>query len=74
LKHLGRAALLGALLCAPLPAFAETSIAAYQAVREALVAALVAVACTGMFYEVLHFRHVWALFGLVAALALAREP
>lgn len=38
MKHLGRAALLGALLCAPLPAFAETSIAAYQAVREALVA------------------------------------
>jgi O-antigen ligase len=40
----------------------------------ALVAALVAVACTGMFYEVLHFRHVWALFGIVAAIALVREP
>lgn len=39
----------------------------------ALVAALVAVACTGMFYEVLHFRHVWALFGIIAAIALARE-
>jgi O-antigen ligase len=40
----------------------------------ALVAALAAVACTGMFYEVLHFRHVWALFGLIAAIALVREP
>ena len=40
----------------------------------ALLAALVAVACTGMFYEVLHFRQVWALFGVVAAIALAREP
>ena len=38
-----------------------------------LVAALVAVACTGMFYEVLHFRQVWALFGIVAAIASARE-
>jgi hypothetical protein len=38
-----------------------------------LVAALVAVACTGMFYEVLHFRQVWALFGIVAAIALARD-
>jgi hypothetical protein len=38
-----------------------------------LVAALAAVACTGVFYEVLHFRHVWALFGIIAAIALARE-
>jgi O-antigen ligase len=35
---------------------------------EILAAAVVAVAVSGMFYEVLHFRHVWALFGLVAAL------
>jgi O-antigen ligase len=39
----------------------------------ALVAALLAVACSGMFYEVLHFRHVWALFGIIAAVALVRE-
>jgi hypothetical protein len=35
---------------------------------EILAAAVVAMAVSGMFYEVLHFRHVWALFGLVAAL------
>jgi hypothetical protein len=40
----------------------------------ALVAALVTVACTGVFYEVLHFRHVWALFGIVAAIASVRDP
>jgi hypothetical protein len=28
------------------------------------------VAISAMFYEVLHFRHVWALFGLIAALEL----
>lgn len=37
MKHLVRAAALVALCCAPLPALAETSFAAYQAVREALV-------------------------------------
>jgi hypothetical protein len=36
---------------------------------ELLGAALVAVALSAVFYEVLHFRHVWALLGLVAALA-----
>jgi O-antigen ligase len=40
----------------------------------ALIAALLTVACSAMFYEVLHFRHVWVLFGIVAAIALAREP
>lgn len=35
---------------------------------ELLAAAAVAVAISAMFYEVLHFRHVWALFGLIAAL------
>lgn len=38
MKHLVRAAVVGALCCAPLPALAETSLSAYQAVREALVA------------------------------------
>jgi len=38
LKHLVRAAVLGALCCAPLPALAETSFSAYQAVRQALIA------------------------------------
>jgi len=38
---------------------------------EVLGAALVAIAISGLFYEVLHFRHVWALFGLVAALDLS---
>ncbi len=26
---------------------------------------------SGSFYEVLHFRHVWALFGLIAAMHIA---
>lgn len=34
---------------------------------EFLVSALVAVAIAAMFYEVLHFRQVWFLFGLIAA-------
>lgn len=38
---------------------------------ELLVAALVAIAVSALFYEVLHFRHVWALLGLVAALELS---
>jgi O-antigen ligase len=37
---------------------------------ELLGAAVVALACSGWFYEVLHFRHVWALFGLIAAVDL----
>ena len=43
---------------------------------ELLAAAVLAVALSAMFYEVLHFRHVWALFGVVAALALSahRRP
>lgn len=36
---------------------------------ELLAAALVATALSAAFYEVLHFRHVWALFGLVAGLS-----
>lgn len=39
---------------------------------ELLAAACVAIAFSAAFYEVLHFRHVWAVFGLVAALAQAR--
>jgi O-antigen ligase len=38
-------------------------------VPEALVGALVAVLISSAFYEILHFRHVWALFGVVAAVA-----
>jgi hypothetical protein len=38
---------------------------------ELLAAAIVAIAVSGLFYEVLHFRHVWALLGLVAALELS---
>ena len=42
---------------------------------ELLAAAVAAVAVSALFYEVLHFRHVWALFGLVAALEIAgRRP
>jgi O-antigen ligase len=43
-------------------------------VPEALVGALVAMAIASAFYEVLHFRHVWALFGVVAAMALLEKP
>ena len=42
---------------------------------ELLGAAAAAVLVSGLFYEVLHFRHVWALFGLIAAVELwARRP
>lgn len=34
-----------------------------------LVGAMAAIAVAGLFYQTLHFRHAWALFGLVAALA-----
>jgi O-antigen ligase len=37
----------------------------------ALVAALVALSVSALFYEVLHFRQLWALLGIVAALQLA---
>lgn len=36
---------------------------------ELLGACCIAIAMSAMFYEVLHFRHVWAVLGLVAALA-----
>jgi hypothetical protein len=39
----------------------------------ALVAGLAAVAVAGTYYEVLHFRFVWGLLALVAALALPAE-
>jgi hypothetical protein len=39
-----------------------------------LLAALVAVAAAATYYEVLHFRFIWALFGLVAGYAYARSP
>jgi hypothetical protein len=38
---------------------------------ELLVAAVIAIGVSGLFYEVLHFRHVWALLGLIAALELS---
>jgi len=42
-----------------------------------LVSALVAIAISGMFHEILHFRQVWTLLGIVAALhlwAVDRSP
>ena len=39
-----------------------------------LVGALVAVALSGLSHEVLHFRQIWALFGVIAALALWGRP
>jgi O-antigen ligase len=42
-------------------------------VPEALVGALVATLISSAFYEVLHFRHVWALLGVVAAVALMEK-
>jgi len=42
---------------------------------ELLAAGIVVIAVSALFYEVLHFRHVWALLGLVAALELSgRRP
>lgn len=41
---------------------------------ELLGAAVVAMLLSGFFYEVMHYRHVWALFGLVAALDLWARP
>jgi O-antigen ligase len=40
---------------------------------ELLAAACIAIAMSAAFYEVLHFRHVWAVFGLVAALEQANR-
>lgn len=37
---------------------------------ELLICALVVMAVAGLFYEVLHFRHLWAVLGVVAALDL----
>ncbi|MER7005361.1 O-antigen ligase family protein [Dactylosporangium sp. NPDC000555] len=38
---------------------------------ELLAAAAVAIGLSGFIYEVLHFRHVWAVLGLIAALELS---
>ncbi len=46
-------------------------VAAVVAHPGALVGALVAFAIGAGVYEVLHFRHLWALFGVVAALGIA---
>jgi O-antigen ligase len=40
---------------------------------ELLGVAVGAILLSGLFYEVLHFRHVWALFGLIAALEIWRR-
>ncbi len=40
---------------------------------ELLAAACIAIAFSAVFYESLHFRHVWAVFGLVAALEQTRR-
>ena len=37
---------------------------------ELLGAAVIGMFISGMFYQVLHFRHLWALFGLIAAVDL----
>src|SRR6185312_1774081 len=43
--------------------------------RDALRPEFAAVLLSALFYEVLHFRHVWALFGLIAAAELwGRRP
>jgi hypothetical protein len=47
---------------------------AYAAVvprPELLGALLIAIGASASLYEVLHFRHIWALFGLIAVLAIA---
>ena len=41
---------------------------------EFLAGALIAVAVTSVTHEVLHFRYVWPLFGLVACLYLWARP
>jgi O-antigen ligase len=38
----------------------------------ALVGAVLGLAVSGLFYETLHFRHLWAVWGIVAALTLRR--
>ena len=50
----------------PINSAYEEAIPRPQALLGAVAGCLVA----GMFYEVLHFRHVWALFGVVGALYL----
>jgi O-antigen ligase len=40
----------------------------------ALLAAIAGVGIAGAFYEVLHFRHVWLLLGVIAALYYQRPP
>ena len=37
---------------------------------ELLLSAVVAMAFAALFYEVLHFRHLWALLGVIAAAGL----
>jgi hypothetical protein len=51
----------------------DPSLSAIVPRPELLAAACIAIAFSAAFYEVLHFRHVWAVFGLVAALAQARR-
>ena len=48
----------------------DAGFAAVVPVPAAVAAALLALAVTAIFHEVLHFRHVWALFGVVGALYL----
>ena len=52
----------------------DPSLSAIVPRPELLAAACIAIAFSAAFYEVLHFRHVWAVFGLIAALAQARRP
>lgn len=40
---------------------------------EILAAACIAIAFSAAFYETLHFRHVWAVFGIIAAIEQSRR-
>ena len=73
LGAVGLVVLFGALFMRAKPISTERLDAGFAAVvpvPAAIPAALLALAATAMFHEVLHFRHVWALFGIVGALYL----
>ena len=70
---LGLALIVGALVALSAAIAARPLAPAFRSVvrePEYLVGALIVVALAGVSHEVLHFRHVWALFGLVAAVSL----
>jgi hypothetical protein len=73
LGALGLAGLIGALIWYARGALAPLGrdVAAVVVHPGALVGALVTMAIGAGVYEVLHFRHLWALFGVVAAVGIA---